>query len=65
MDKTIFAYHSNEFEKNGGNDGKMTLEALSLQYFDIMTPNFVCAIVTSHRTHQNYFITVPPVGQKW
>ncbi len=31
-------------------------EGISLQSFDIMTTNFVCATVSSHRTHQNDLI---------
>ncbi len=39
-------------------------EAVSLQSFDIFTPNFVCAIVTSNWPRHINLVTAPPIGQE-
>ena len=60
-DKTVFVQRRYKLWSLCQNDSK----AISLQSFDILTPNFVCAIVTSHWPFHTNLTTAPPIGQTW
>ncbi len=65
LNQNLIISSSDHADKNLRHDAKMTLEAVSLKCFGILTPNLVCAIVNSHRTHHIDLIIAPPIGQTW